>query len=245
MSMNERNAKWMSRAGIFLILFLSIGFWTGASAAVLSEKDMRHIVSAYIEKNMPWNPGALRIEYPMRLQEQQFQEKKITWQVQGRQDDDFIGETIFNIRFYNQEGILIREIPVHTKLEAALDVVVSTKPLSRGTVLEPDDIRLCQRWYNRYPQDVVTDPDDAIGKMLSTQVRSNTEITKSVLKASRLIRKGSIVKMVAESGSLVVTAMGLSQENGGKGDIIRVKNLSSNKVIYAKVIDPSLVKVDF
>jgi flagella basal body P-ring formation protein FlgA len=50
---------------------------------------------------------------------------------------------------------------------------------------------------------------------------------------------------MAENGSLLVTTIGLSEDNGGQGDIIKVKNLTSNKIVYAKVIDQALVRVDF
>jgi flagella basal body P-ring formation protein FlgA len=67
----------------------------------------------------------------------------------------------------------------------------------------------------------------------------------AMLKSAQMVRKGSIVKIMAENGSLLVTTIGLSEDNGGQGDIIKVKNLTSNKIVYAKVIDQALVRVDF
>ena len=226
------------------VLLLSTVIYGVASAMTIPESELKQGIKSHIERNMPWEPGGLRIEFPFKISDQELNGKKISWQVHQRQDEDFIGETIFNIRFYDQ-GIFVRELPVRVKMEASLSVVVSLKPLSRGTVIGREDVKVCQRWYSQYPQDIINDPEEVIGKVLTTQVRGNGEITKPMLKPSRLIRKGSVVKMLAENGSLVVTAMGLSEENGGQGDVIRVKNLSSNKVVYAKVIDQSLVKVDF
>ncbi len=243
--MEHRTGKINSLVVIVLALLLATGSCGTLWAATVSEGQIKQVVKAYVEKNMPWGEGALRMEFVYNLADQSFQNQKVVMQVQGRQDEDYIGESAFNVRFYDDNGIFLRELPVRVRMEAALEVVVSAKPLNIGMVIGSDDVKRCQRWYSQYPHGVMTDLEEVVGKTLSTQVRANSEITKYVLKTTRLVRKGSMVKMLAESGTLVVTAIGQSQENGGEGDIIRVKNLSSNRIVYAKVIDPSMVKVEF
>ena len=243
--MNGANRKTDSFFLIGLLILLLVGFCQTVFAATVSEHQIKQAVKGYIEKNMPWAPGALRLEFVVNPGDQQFSGQKVSWQVQGRQDEDFIGESAFNVRFYDLDSVFLRELPVRVKMEASIDVVVTTKPLSIGTVIGSEDVKQCQRWYSQYPQGVMTDLEEVVGKTLTTQVRANTELTRYALKAARLVRKGSMVKMLAETGTLVVTAIGQSQENGAQGEVIRVKNLSSNKIVYAKVIDPSLVKVEF
>lgn len=126
-----------------------------------------------------------------------------------------------------------------------MDVLVSARSLSRNTVLGPDDVKVVKKWFNRVPRDILTDPEEAIGKNLAASVRMNGEITKQMLKTPRLVRKGSLVKILVENDALAISTVGLSEDNGSRGEIIRVRNLTSNKVIFGKVVDPSLVKVDF
>lgn len=215
-----------------------------ASAAVVTEGRIKDIVKQHIEKNMSWDPAALRIEFPFKPADQQFKGNRITWQVRGRLNEEYIGESVFNVRFYDGE-IFCREVPVRVKMEVAMDVVVGAKPLSRDTVLSADDLRVVKRWFNRAPQNILTDPEEAIGKNLVASVRLNGEITKMMLKTPRIVRRGSLVKILVESDALVISTMGMSEDNGSRGEIIRVKNLSSNKIVYAKVIDQALVRVDF
>lgn len=214
------------------------------SAAVVTEGRIREIVKTHIEKNMPWAPGALRIEIPYPPADQQFKGQKITWQVQGRLNEEYIGESFFNVRFYDGE-VFCRQVPVRVRMEAAMDVVVSSRPLSRDTVLGPDDVKVVKRWFNRAPRDILSDPEEAIGKNIAASVRVNGGITRAMLKTPRIVRKGSLVRILAESDALVISTMGLSEDNGSRGEIIRVKNLTSNKIVYAKIINEALVRVEF
>ncbi len=228
---------------IFLLL-VPAGICAQANGTVITETQIRNIVKDHIEKSMQWDRAAMRIEFPVRLADQEFKGKKIAWQVQTRHNEEFIGESIFNVRFYDQE-IFVREMPVRVRMEAAMDVVVSTKPLSRGAEIGPEDVKLVKKWFHRMPQNVLSDPEEAVGKTLCVSVGPNAEVTKIMLKTPRMVRKGALVKILAENGSLMITTVGLSEENGGRGDVIRVKNIASNKIVYAKVIDNALVRVEF
>jgi flagella basal body P-ring formation protein FlgA len=44
---------------------------------------------------------------------------------------------------------------------------------------------------------------------------------------------------------MMISAMGLCEEDGAQGDLIRVQNTSSKKTVFARVMGASLVKVDF
>jgi len=44
---------------------------------------------------------------------------------------------------------------------------------------------------------------------------------------------------------MMISTVGLCQEDGGRGDLVRVQNLSSKKIIFARVMAQSLVKVEF
>jgi len=46
-------------------------------------------------------------------------------------------------------------------------------------------------------------------------------------------------------GRMGPSTIGICQENGTEGSLVRVQNTSSRKIIYALVIGDSLVKVDF
>lgn len=215
-----------------------------AAAGPLTESDIHKIVKAYIEKTMPWHQGTLRLEFLPNNTECDIKGKRLSWQIQSRRNEAFIGESSFNVRFYDQ-GVFIKDLPVRVNMEVEMDVVESTKSLGRDTEIRACDVRMTKKWFTEIPENVLSDPEQAVGKVLTTAVRVNAEITRNMLKKATVVKRGAMVKIVAESGPLLITTFGLSEENGGRGDVIRVKNISSNKIIYTKVVDQALVQVTY
>jgi flagella basal body P-ring formation protein FlgA len=60
-----------------------------------------------------------------------------------------------------------------------------------------------------------------------------------------LIRRGDVVRIIAESNTFRISTKGEAKEDGGKGERIRLVNLRSKKNIYAEVVDPGTVRVQF
>jgi flagella basal body P-ring formation protein FlgA len=60
-----------------------------------------------------------------------------------------------------------------------------------------------------------------------------------------LVRKGETVEVTAVDGSLTVTVKALAIQNGGRGDLVLVRNLDSKKEFTAVVVDENRVQVRF
>jgi|GEM_PF-2369695 flagella basal body P-ring formation protein FlgA len=59
------------------------------------------------------------------------------------------------------------------------------------------------------------------------------------------IKRGQLVKVVAEKGGIYVETLGRALQNGRVGDIIKVKNVYSGKIIEGRVKDEESVVVIF
>jgi flagella basal body P-ring formation protein FlgA len=66
-----------------------------------------------------------------------------------------------------------------------------------------------------------------------------------MLREVKTVSKGKMVKVVLDNGLMRVVMNGLAEEDGADDSVIRVRNLNSNKIIYARVVGPSLVQIDF
>ena len=130
-----------------------------------------------------------------RISEISVQGEKITLEVRNHQDESFIGDSTFIVAIYD-DGTLIREIPVRVRMEAALDVVISTKYLQRDSEIGYSDVKLVRKWFSRMPAHVVTQIEDAVGKQLYSDVKQNTEIKRNMLKSVKTIRRGKMVKIL-------------------------------------------------
>ncbi len=92
---------------------------------------------------------------------------------------------------------------------------------------------------------VLADPGAAIGKRTTARINAGTEITAAMLRSVPLVKRGEVVRILLESGPMTISAVGQSQEDGGQGDLIRVQNIASKRVIFARVTGHSQVRVEF
>jgi flagella basal body P-ring formation protein FlgA len=60
-----------------------------------------------------------------------------------------------------------------------------------------------------------------------------------------MVMRGQHVTIIAESGGLDLRVKGKALMDGRQGQTIQVKNLSSQKLIYAQVVGTGMVKVNF
>jgi flagella basal body P-ring formation protein FlgA len=229
---------------LIAVLFTANDYSYAAPMTKIDPDTIKGIVVAHIERNMPWPKGSVRIEFASRISGVTLPGNKITYRVTNNRKEDYIGYSSFTVRFYDKE-VFVKKQTVRVKMEVLKGVVVSSTFLSKDTRIEPDDIRLVNKWFKRLPSTVITNIDDVVGKTLRTNVKLNTEITRSMLRNSPIVKKGKLVRIVLQKGPLKISTIGLSNQNGEEGDLIRVKNMSSKKVIYAKVVGDSVVCVEY
>jgi len=230
----------------FLLLFVTAGVSQLCAAPVTSFKEskIKTVVKEYIHANAPWPQENVRIEFLGRIADVSIQGERFSVKIRSRRDESFIGDSTFTVTVYD-EGTLLREIPVRVRMEVALDVVISTKFLRSNSEISNDDIKLTRKWFNQVPVSAVTQIEDAVGKYLYGDVRANTEIKRSMLRSVKTIKRGKVVKMVLENGPMTIMTFGLCEEDGSRGDFIRVRNISSNKTVFARVLDGSSVRVEY
>jgi flagella basal body P-ring formation protein FlgA len=69
-------------------------------------------------------------------------------------------------------------------------------------------------------------------------------LRKSMIDIPPLVTQGKKIVLVYSYGALRATASGSSMDDGLKGDVIRVKNESSKKIVKAKIISAEQAEVE-
>ncbi len=236
-------------AALALSAFLLFPEARAASGAVtgtglIKGGSIKSAVKAHIEKNMPWDRDNVHILFPAAIPDVTYSGGKISYEVRAGRNEEYIGDTIFKVLFF-RDDTLIREEPVRVRMEVMLDTPIAIHSLERDAEIRKEDIKIAGRWFTRMPYSAITDPAEIIGKRAAVNIRPNCEITRSMVKNSILVARGKIVRIVLENGPMRILSVGLAEENGGRNDVIRVRNTSSNKTVYARVIENSVVKVEF
>jgi flagellar basal body P-ring formation protein FlgA len=117
----------------------------------------------------------------------------------------------------------------------AAAAVPAQKPLAESDVVQER---------RRLPDlsEVLGVPDDAIGQVALRPLRAGQLLTPRLLAQPQLVRRGANVDIVARNGPVEVRAPGEALEAGRRGDVVRVRNTSTGRVIRARIVDAALVE---
>lgn len=123
-------------------------------------------------------------------------------------------------------------------------VVVAARSLGRQEILSAKDLRLERRELTPRLGQPVTRIDDVVGKQVIRGIASDEVITVAAVERPTLLKRGSPITMVFDSGPLRVETQGVAEEGGRIGDLIQVKNPASGKLLRGVVLDGRNVRVN-
>ncbi len=141
------------------------------------------------------------------------------------------------------EGSKPWKLYVRVNIEVMRQVAVAARPLVRGQVFQASDIRYEQRNIARLGRDYVTQADDWVGYEITQSVNPGALLKSRMFKAPKLIKRGQKVILRAVAAGIEVKMAGEALADGGKGAVIRVRNLRSKKVVQGEVVGKGVVNV--
>lgn len=130
-------------------------------------------------------------------------------------------------------------LPVTIKAYRA--VVVSRTNIARGQVLKVEDLELQEREVSQHKNFGLHRLNQAVNQVAKRHIRSGHVLSPMHIEPPKIIQRGSKIDIVANSGRVSVSMSGTALSDGRLGDLINVKNISSNKILRAKVIAPGRV----
>jgi len=231
--------------GLWMLLSVMAAFPAASEAGtIVPAEDIRGRVARHVERNHPWAAESARIQVLLKLSDRAFPQESVTFEVTHDANEDFIGDAYLDVKYYAGRN-LVKEETVRVGIEVLTDVVVSKRELSKNRGITLDDVQVQKKWLKRIPGNVVTELSEVIGKIPTFNVRPNCEIARSSIRVPLMIKRGSVVRIVFDSDDFNIATVGISEEDGAIDKVIKVRNISSNKTIYARVTGNSLVKVEF
>lgn len=133
---------------------------------------------------------------------------------------------------------------VKAEIRVYEQVVVAAAPLARQELIGVKDVRLERREIVARGNRPFTRVDDVVGKQPTRVIEANDMITQSALERPTLMKRGSPITLVFETGGLRVETDGVAEEGGKIGDLIQIKNASSGKRLRGVVLDSRNVRLN-
>lgn len=133
---------------------------------------------------------------------------------------------------------------VPVSIEATVDVLFSTRALTRGELLTPADIETRRLSLDKLPIGYMSDSSQLTNLELTRPVRTGTPLTLNAVRSREIVRQGQEVIIVAQTAGIQVRMTGEAMKNGNFGDLIPVKNLTSGRTVEATILSDSTVSVN-
>jgi len=152
-----------------------------------------------------------------------------------------IGSSRFSL-IYTVDGRVRKNFSVLGRVEAIAPVVIATKTLKYDEIIGDDAVSVEPRDLGRIANPTgVTEL--VVGSVVKRTIQSGTAIDTTAIEQPPVVRKGELVKIFISHKQMVLTATGIARADGRKDEMIRVRNSSSNKLIYGRVDAPGIVEV--
>ncbi len=230
---------------VIYLLFISSMYpvisW-GEEKLLSPDRAVKEVVKSFVYKNVPWEKGDVEVsEIKIRSSLSQLEGDLRVILPRG---EKLLGKTSFLVQAIDGSNVL-REIWVKAYIKVFQDVVLPVRNLKKGQVIAQNDLYAGRKDISRLPLSVLTDPEDVIGMKLKRAVSASSFFRDNVLAYPMLVKRGKVVQIFLEMAGMKVTTKGVAKEDGSKNELVKVENLSSNRVIFGRVIAPGIVKVSY
>ena len=113
---------------------------------------------------------------------------------------------------------------VPVEIEVIASVVHAAQPISMGKTIDSNDIVSKEADLVRIPGGVITDPDQAIGKVAATFLASGLPIRIHQLRAQHVISRGQKVRLTVIGAGFAVSTEGEALADAAEGAMVQVRN---------------------
>ena len=129
----------------------------------------------------------------------------------------------------------LETLRVSGTVQRLIEVPVLRETLRQGTVIGKRDIEMTPIMERDLDRDTALRAEDVIGMTPRGLVMAGKPLSMKDLEAPQIVGRGDVVVMTYANKGMSLSAQAKALENGAKGDVIRVSNLSSSRTLTATV----------
>ena len=153
------------------------------------------------------------------------------------------GATNIEVRIV-ADGQTVRRVWIPCRVNDIAKVAVVLREITAQSHIEASDVKWEKRDVTNM-MEIPTTESDLVGAVSKSNLVPGMILNRSLLEREMAMRFGETVDLTAGDDDFVITTKGIAQQNGFIGDIVRVKNVATNKVIDGVVTAPGTVRVRF
>ena len=164
----------------------------------------------------------------------------------------FVPSLPYGVRFWGSTAVYMdvlvdgkpfRTIKCQFKVHVFDRVAVAARPIVAGQPLTAGDFRFEEQEVGTRGKNFLTEQDEIVGKVLSRSVSIGAPLWRTMLKLPDIIKAGAPVTLISRVNGVEVKIDGVALEAGHAGEVIRVRNTSSRKVLRGRIVDEATVEI--
>jgi flagella basal body P-ring formation protein FlgA len=137
-----------------------------------------------------------------------------------------------------------QQLRLNGRIFAVVDVPVLASNMQSGDRIEKDDIVWETVREKQIRNNTVLSVDDLVGMEARRLIRKGNLIRTNDVKKHAEVEKGDRVRIVLTNKTMALTVIGEALEDGSLGEFIKIKNIQSNKTVYATVTGDNTVSIE-
>ncbi len=143
------------------------------------------------------------------------------------------------------DGTVYKGIELTFNVGLYKNVVVVQDKIKRGEVILKDSVQLETVEMNKIDKSSFYNVDDVVGMVTLKYLKRGSFITEDAVRKMSAVRKGDSVVILIGNSGLEVVSKGVCQQSAGFGDLVKVVNVDTKKILYGNVIDSGTVRIRF
>lgn len=133
----------------------------------------------------------------------------------------------------NCSGVRAWKLYVSVVAERSLYVVVASRYLPRGHIISASDLDTRRLAVSGLRAGYSTELQTWVGQSLTQATQPGAVLYRQIAKQPVLVKRGQRLDLLVDSPGVTIRMAGQALDEGRKGDRIKVKNLSSNRILTA------------
>lgn len=142
-----------------------------------------------------------------------------------------------------KDNVQIERAQVKMRIRKFAEVLVINGKLSRNDQITEDNIITERKEITTLLERPVESLDEIANYRLKRNLKTGQILTHEALEVIPDLERGMAMTIVYNDGLCRITAPGIALQSGSSGDLIKVKNKSTNKILVARIVDDKSVSV--
>jgi len=142
------------------------------------------------------------------------------------------------------DGRMVRVLPLRVTVEVFHPVVVTTHRVEKGSKFSRENVSLVRTSTSKVLGQYMDRLENVLGRTAAAPLVPGTVVRINSLFDPPVVKRGQSIQAIVQYGNVEITVQVRATEDGKAGDVIRVENSETHKLLRGKVLDEKTVVVN-